>query len=319
MEYQGRHKPLVSLELFERVQKVLDSHQGSGVRQRTHHHYLKGAMWCARCESRFIVQRAKGNGGVYYYFFCRGRQEGTCDQPYVNVRTLEQAVLDHYATVAFPDEFKTAVRERLDEALAQDEGATRSIRERLTARLAALEGKEDNLIDLAADGEMPKEKIKTKIAAIRGERESIRRDLDKLEAELEVGRHVFTLALDLLDQPQELYRQAGPAIRRMLNQTIFTKIKVAGSTVTADELAAPFDAIAQAGRAYARPTYQRKRPPVAFGGVAFHEGVLADELADADLLELALLGGTGSSKAAMVELRGFEPLTPCLPSKCSTN
>ena len=27
----------------------------------------------------------------------------------------------------------------------------------------------------------------------------------------------------------------------------------------------------------------------------------------------------GWSKAAMVELRGLEPLTPCLPSKCSTN
>jgi site-specific DNA recombinase len=261
MEYQGRHQPLVSLELFERVQKVLDSHQGSGVRQRTHHHYLKGALWCARCESRFIVQRAKGNGGVYCYFFCRGRQEGVCDQPYVNVRTLEDAVLDHYATVVFTDEFKTAVRERLDDALAQDEGVTRSVRERLTARLSALDSKENNLLDLAADGAMPKEKIKTKIAEIRDERDNVRRDLDKLDAELEVGRQVFMLALDLLDRPQELYRQAGPAIRRMLNQTIFSKLKIDGHSVTADELASPFDAIATAGRAHARPTYQRKDNP----------------------------------------------------------
>ena len=71
---------------------MLDSHQGSGVRQRTHHHYLKGTLWCARCESRFIVQRAKGNGGVYYYFFCRGRQEGVCDQPYVNEPALPPPV-----------------------------------------------------------------------------------------------------------------------------------------------------------------------------------------------------------------------------------
>jgi hypothetical protein len=58
----------------------------------------------------------------------------------------------------------------------------------------------------------------------------VRRDLDKLDAELETGRQVFLLALDLLDQPQELYRQAGPSIRRMLNQTIFAKLKVNGST-----------------------------------------------------------------------------------------
>jgi uncharacterized protein with PIN domain len=229
------------------------------------------------------------------------------------VRTLEQAVLDHYATVVFPDEFKMAVRKQLGEALTQDEGATRSIRERLAERLAGLDGKEDNLLDLAADGEMPKEKIKNKIAAIRDERESIKRDLDKLNAELEGGHQVFMLALDLLDQPHELYRQAGPAIRRMLNQTIFTKIKIDGKTVAADELAAPFDAIAAAGRAYAHPTYQRKRPPAAVSEVAFHEDVLADAMTDADLLELALLGVSGSSKPAMVELSGLEPLTSCMP------
>jgi hypothetical protein len=65
---------------------------------------------------------------------------------------------------------------------------------------------------------------------------------------------------------------------------------VDGSTVTADELAAPFDAIVTAGRAFARPTYHRKRPPVAVSGAAFHEGVLADDLTNADLLELALAG-----------------------------
>jgi hypothetical protein len=56
-------------------------------------------LWCARCEHRFIVQRASGNGGEYFYFFCRGRQEGLCDAPYLNVPAVEEAVLDHYATV----------------------------------------------------------------------------------------------------------------------------------------------------------------------------------------------------------------------------
>jgi len=50
VEYQGRHEPLVTEELFDRAQRVLDSHAGSGTRQRTHHHYLKGVVWCARCK-----------------------------------------------------------------------------------------------------------------------------------------------------------------------------------------------------------------------------------------------------------------------------
>jgi hypothetical protein len=96
------------------------------------------------------------------------------------------------------------------------------------------------------------------------------------------------LALDLLDQPKELYRQAGPALRKTMNLTIFTKLKLDGAAIAADELAEPFDVIVPAGRAYERRTYQRKRPPALVSGVAFHEGVSADVLTSTDLLELAL-------------------------------
>ena len=318
IEYPGRHEALVLPELFERVQKVLDSHSGTGTRTRTHNHYLKGMVWCARCEHRFIVQRASGNGGEYYYFFCRGRQEGVCQAPYLNVHAVEQAVLDHYATVTFSDEFKTAVRAKLDEAIAYDLGSTQAIRERLDARLAALDTKEDNLLDLAADGDLPKDKIRERLIVLRDERAGIRRDIGRLDAELDTGRAVFGLALDLLDQPHELYRQAGPSVRRMLNQTIFAKFKLDGAAVAADEVAEPFDVIVSAGRAYDGPTYQRKRPPVTMSGVVFYEGVSADDLTSTDLLVLAL-GGKGSSKSVMVELRGFEPLTPSMPWRCATS
>lgn len=303
IEYQGRHEALICPELFGRVQKVLDSHQGAGARTRTHNHYLKGVLWCARCEHRFIVQRAVGNGGEYFYFFCRGRQEGLCDAPYPNVPAVEKAMLDHYATVSFPPEFRAAVRAGLDEALASDLGSTQAIRERLGARLATLDTKESNLLDLAAHGDLPKEKIREKLIAIRDERAGIRRDIQRLDAELAVGRQVFRLALDLLDQPRELCRQAGPALRKTMNETIFTKLKLYGAAVAADELAEPFDVIVPAGRTYERRTYQRKRPPVT---VAFHEDVWADELTSTDLLELAL-GGMGSSEPVMVGAAGFEP------------
>ena len=156
IEYPGRHEALITPELFERVQKVLDSHSGAGVRKRTHNHYLKGVLWCARCEHRFIVQRAAGNGGEYFYFYCRGRQEGLCDVPYLNVQAVEQEVIRHFATVSFSDEFKATVRERLDEALAGDLGSSQAVRDRLAAQLGALDTKEDNLLDLAADAELPK-------------------------------------------------------------------------------------------------------------------------------------------------------------------
>ncbi len=75
-EYEGRHPAIVTPDLFERVQRVLALRHGGGTRERQHHHYLKGAIWCARCGRRFVIQKAHGNGGTYYYFFCVGRSKG---------------------------------------------------------------------------------------------------------------------------------------------------------------------------------------------------------------------------------------------------
>jgi site-specific DNA recombinase len=74
-EYPGRHEPLVTAELFARVQAALDERlPRKGSRQRRHYHYLKGHLWCGRChdkgvESRLLLTKAKGHGGEYWYFF----------------------------------------------------------------------------------------------------------------------------------------------------------------------------------------------------------------------------------------------------------
>jgi site-specific DNA recombinase len=146
---------------------------------------------------------------------------------------------------------------------------------RLVIQLGALDTKESNLLDLAADGDLPKEKIREKLIAIRDERASIRRDIEQLEAELDTGRAVFLLALDLLERPQELYREASPALRKMMNQTIFTKLMLDGTTVAGDELAEPSDMLVKAGRAYGRTNvYYRKRPLTPLRGVAFTKASL---------------------------------------------
>jgi site-specific DNA recombinase len=64
-----------------------------------------------------VIMRGKGNGGEYFYFFCRGRQKHVCDLPYLSVAKIEAAVGRHFATVRLSDAFRASVRRQLDEAL----------------------------------------------------------------------------------------------------------------------------------------------------------------------------------------------------------
>jgi DNA invertase Pin-like site-specific DNA recombinase len=209
-EYPGRHEPLVTPELFARVQTELDSHNAAGERQRSHRHYLKGTLWCGRCqdagrESRMILQRAQGRGGEYWYFFCINRQPGICDAPYVQVDQIEAAVLRHYATITLPANFANRVRTKLDETLADQERGARLLRQHRLAALHALDTKEENLLDLAADPDVPKDKIRQRLQAIGAERQKLTEELESSQTNLAVGAAVIRSALDLLDDPAEMW------------------------------------------------------------------------------------------------------------------
>ena len=70
-EHQGDHEPIVEPELFDAVQAVIRKHQGGAVRERRHHHYLRGKLFCATCASRWTDMQVKRQ--KYRYFFCLGR------------------------------------------------------------------------------------------------------------------------------------------------------------------------------------------------------------------------------------------------------
>lgn len=333
MEYQGRHEPLIGQELYERVQRVLDAHSGAGTRQRTHHHYLKGLLWCERCKQRFIVQRAKGNGGIYYYFFCRGRQEKVCDHPFVPVEVMEQAVIDHYGVaVHLPEAFRAEVRAEVDRAVGEHYGLSEELRDSLSSRLVALDRKEDYYLELAAEEGWPKDKLRLKIHAIRQERKDIQRSLEQTESELATGKQLFYDALALLDDPQAMYRRGSEQVRSILNQAFFTRLYVDGRKITGQDYQEPFDALMGAyqvwhGRSQSQPPqarYYRRSLPLGAVQTRNNAALLGEDYGVADRATLIdslglALGASGSSKTVMVELRGLEPLAPCLQSRCSSS
>lgn len=49
--FPGRHTPLITPELFERVQQVLDARRRRTHRDVRHHHFLRGLMRCSRCHA----------------------------------------------------------------------------------------------------------------------------------------------------------------------------------------------------------------------------------------------------------------------------
>jgi hypothetical protein len=119
VEYEGRHEHLIDGASFAKAKAVLAAHNHATEKDRKHHHYLKGSLYCGRCGSRMSLIQAKGNGGKYPYFSCIGRMKGTgCKQPYVPVDLIETAVERVYGEVRLSARHVERVRAMLRTAMA---------------------------------------------------------------------------------------------------------------------------------------------------------------------------------------------------------
>jgi DNA invertase Pin-like site-specific DNA recombinase len=231
--YPGRHQPLITQELYDRVQRVLGAH-GLGTRQRVHNHYLKGLLWCARCRHRLILQRAVGRtGGEYFYFFCAARQQHTCDLPYIPLDVLEQAVARHIADLPSPTPTQLAeVHALVERALTVDHGALDNLRTLYTRRLRALSRKRSYLIDLAAEQHWPHEDLQTRIDALEQERADLRTALTHLQHQRERDRDTYHTATALLANPGHAYERGNPRTRTLLAHALLGRLYLDAAKTT---------------------------------------------------------------------------------------
>ena len=140
---------------------------------------------------------------------CRARQEGLCDLPHLRAERVEEAIVEHYASLQLPDDFVTDVRSRLEVAVNDTQASTRELHASLTRQLKQIDRKESRLIDLAADDAMPRAKIRAKLNDLKFDRARIEAGLTSTGEELAIGAQVLRDALYLVeDAPNALQRRA---------------------------------------------------------------------------------------------------------------
>jgi site-specific DNA recombinase len=295
VEYEGRHEPLVTEDVFYQVQDILNGRRHATERQRTHENYLKGTVYCGRCfkqgiTSRLILTLANGHGGAYYYFFCVGRSRGNgCRQRYMDVDAVEQAVERFYKTIQLEPEQILKLRQRLRDELA----GLRKTREReakhQTTRVRRLEVEQDRLLEAMYAG-LPMERFKAEQARLARETVDARVRLRASQTDFDKFEKTVEQALVVSANLEDLYRRATPAVRRVINQSLFENIWVSTGLVRKVHVV---------GATFAAPLTLLARD-------------LPEHVSrEAEVPEL-VFSAVGSNNDFLVRRAGFEPATRCL-------
>ncbi len=240
-QYPGRHEPLISQELFDQVQAVLQAHGLAGERDRKHQHYLKGTIRCGTCGYRLVYSRHKGNGGTYEYFVCPRSQRGKCPQSYQPVDLVETAIEDHYATVSLTDTEREEIRQAISEDLGERVATAKQEIDRCRGVLRAIKEQERKLLNMHYEDRITGELFDDEQTRLRHQREDAEALITRLNLSYQDIADTLDLALEILGEDlHDLYQRADDTVRRLLNQAIFNALYVCDETITKAELAGPF-------------------------------------------------------------------------------
>ncbi len=90
--YEGKFTPIISPELFQKVQHVLTKRSKPRKVRYKHDFPFRGLLKCS-CRASITAQWGKGHGGTYRYYRCT-RKSGDCREPYIQEKNLATQVLD---------------------------------------------------------------------------------------------------------------------------------------------------------------------------------------------------------------------------------
>ena len=148
-EQPGTHEPLIDIDTWQHVQRLLDSRKIASERRRSHDHYLKGTLYCGSCGSRMQLDYPANKQGVRYgYYVCSGRasKRKNCTRRAVPIGVAEQLVADCYQDIAITEADYTALAAQVEAAFDERLASRSQELAELTENRQRLQNESDKLL-----------------------------------------------------------------------------------------------------------------------------------------------------------------------------
>ena len=320
VEYAGKHTPLVTEALWQKVQHILVT-KSMGEKQRSHHHYLKSSLWCDHCGSRMIVSHNKNRQGITYrYFVCVGRHQKRtdCQMKAQSIDVVEALVTQLYLQVRLSAKVLIETRASLIDELRRTTELAEEERKRQELRIKQLDGERAALLRAHLADAVPMDLLKREQDRLTRELTSARELLARYELEADRIEATLNRAVELASDCHATYAASVPAGRRLMNQAFFKKLYLSENGIVRWELAEPFNVLLGAETESYLVHVHNKVVAEAEGSTAPKNGngpyergrpiqAIFGKQLDVEVKELLV-----------VEAMGLEPTTSCLQSKCSS-
>lgn len=239
VEYPGQHPPLVSEELFQQVQRVRATRQQSKEKPRVNSHYLKGSVFCGQCGEPLTFAKARNRqGNLYNYFVCLGRNslKNGCKFRAIDAASLEQLVVDHWASVTMKSAQVGKIRGLILEHMGVVLPSSAANLSALESELSRLDRDSQKILDAYYADAIDVHELKNEQARLAVQRGAIEAETSKHDYNEKAIDRALELCLELLTNAQPHYTAADDLGRRELNQAMFKHLYVDDDEIVASDV-----------------------------------------------------------------------------------
>lgn len=238
--YNGNHDALVTNDVWDNVQEVLDGRSASNVRADPAQFAFTGLMTCGHCGCAMVAEIKKAK---YIYYHC-SRFKGKCPEKYVRQEVLEEKFSELMNKLTFPHWILAEVQQVLHDGRAAEQRDREETRGRLAAEADRLQRRLDVLYSDRVDGRIDVEFYDRMVAQWRDERARCLRDMELLDSADDGYADDALEILRLVQNAHHEFAKRPPTEKRRMLNLLLSNCSWAHGCLTAN-FRHPFDIIAE--------------------------------------------------------------------------
>ena len=176
--HEGAHQPLITKDLFDRVQREMSARRkGCGRKKGVVKDYVfRGLFRCGECGAMITAETQKGHN----YYRCTRKLKRTCSQRFLREEDLKEQVRAEVEKVALPEDWANHMIEEINRN--KEELAQSSVRaaQLLKDQIAQLEAQLSRLLDLFMSGDVDRDSYQAKRSDLVNRKMELKAELEKV-------------------------------------------------------------------------------------------------------------------------------------------
>jgi DNA invertase Pin-like site-specific DNA recombinase len=245
--YRGTHEPIVSTELWERVQLIMGGRYTKSHPVK-HNFAFSGLVTCGHCGCALVAEIKKNR---YVYYHCTG-YKGRCPEPYTREEILEAKFGELLAQLQFDEDVIGWVKDALHASHAEERRAHDEAVRRLRSEHQRLQQRLDVMYVDKLDGKITADFYDRNAAQWRNEQDRLQQLVDEHQSANRSYIDQGIMLLELANNAYDLFQKQSAAEKRRLLNFVLSNCTWRDGTLKAT-YRQPFDLLAVTAKTAGKP------------------------------------------------------------------